>query len=80
MKYSYVLSNINYGNVYYSIYENSYTKNLMRYVQLTPEEYKKLQEYQDANQIQIIYPMVKYYSIKYKNKVKSLYKNYPNVC
>ena len=49
-----------YTNTYYNIYQNSYTKSLMKYVQLTGEQYQALQKYQDENQVQVIYPIVKY--------------------
>lgn len=53
-----VIGKLTYTNTYYDIYVNSYTKNVMKFVQLTEEDYKALQIYQDENQVQVIYPAV----------------------
>ncbi|MBQ2892286.1 MAG: ABC transporter permease [Bacilli bacterium] len=63
-----------YHNTYYTVYLNSYTKSLMKYVQLTGEQYAALQKYQDDNELQIIYPIV-----SYAFDEGSLYKNDANV-
>ena len=46
-------------NTYYDCYVNSYTKSIVKEVQLTKEAYLALQQYQDENDLQIIYPMTK---------------------
>ncbi len=63
---------LKYTNTYYEVYLNSYTKNIMKFVQLTNEEYVKLQEYQDNNNVQIIYPAI------YERK-SDIYKDNANV-
>ena len=52
-------------NTYYDCYINSYTKSIVKEVQLTKEAYLALQQYQDENDLQIIYPMTK--MIYFKN-------------
>ena len=52
-------------NTYYDCYINSYTKAIVKEVQLTKEAYLALQQYQDENDLQIIYPMTK--MIYFKN-------------
>ena len=46
-------------NTYYDCYINSYTKAIVKEVQLTRDAYLALQQYQDENDLQIIYPMTK---------------------
>ena len=43
---------------YYDCYIDSYTKSVVKFVQLTTEQYQTLQKYQDDHDIQIIYPAV----------------------
>ena len=64
----------NFINTYYEVYLNSYTKSLMKYVQLTGEQYQALQKYQDENEVQVIYPAVKYATEK-----ESLYRDDANI-
>ena len=64
----------NFINTYYEVYLNSYTKSLMKYVQLTGEQYQALQKYQDDNEAQVIYPAVKYATEK-----ESLYRDDANI-
>ena len=49
---------LKYTNTYYNVDVNSYTKSVMKFVQLTKADYEKLQAYQDEHQVQIIYPAV----------------------
>ena len=48
-----------YTNTYYDCYVNSYTKSIVKEVQLTKDAYLALQQYQDEHEIQIIYPMTR---------------------
>lgn len=52
------IGKLTYTNTYYDADVNTYTKALMKFVQLTAEDYAKLQAYQDEHKVQIIYPAV----------------------
>lgn len=68
-----VIGALTYTNTYYEVYLNSYTIGIMRFVQLTAEEYDNLQKYQDENNIQIIYPAV------YEKGSENIYKDNANI-
>ncbi len=53
------------GNEQYSFKVDSYNKVGYVYVNLTADEYKALQAYQDENHIQVLYPMAKNYKTNY---------------
>lgn len=67
------IGKLEYTNTYYDVYLNSYTIGLMRFVQLTNEEYEKIQAYQDAKNVQVIYPAV------YERESSDYYKDNANV-
>lgn len=53
-----VIGKLTYTNTYYEASINYYTRSIMKFIQLTKEQYEALQAYQDEQQVQIIYPAV----------------------
>lgn len=54
----YVAENSVSNTTYYDVKIDSYIKNGMIYLSLTPEEYESIQDWQDETGIQVIYPAV----------------------
>lgn len=60
--------------LFYDAYIDSYTSGAMKFLQLTAAEYEALQNYQDENNIQIIYPIVPERDDMYKYEANLWYK------
>ncbi len=55
------------GSELYEYKLNSYSKVGFIYLNLTPDEYTSLLQYQDENQVQVIFPLTETYKINYTN-------------
>ncbi|MBR2891445.1 MAG: ABC transporter permease [Bacilli bacterium] len=60
-----------YYNTYYECKVNSYTATIMKEVQLTKEAYVALQNYQDENDVQVIYPITRMIYFKTDESVRA---------
>lgn len=57
-KEDYKSDNVSAAGTYYDVRVDSYIKNGMMFLTLTPQEYENIQKWQEENNIQVIYPAV----------------------